>query len=170
MLLLKNFLFTLIVPGFLVAWLPFRVFERRARWPEDLNWHHLGGLALLMVGAGVYFHCQWLLMRRGRGTPLPIDPPRHLVQRGLYRWVRNPLYLGLLLVIAGEALFCLSLGIAIYWICLACVFQVFVHLFEEPDLGFRFGAMYEDYKRAVPRWLPRPPCEEARSIPLNRER
>lgn len=168
MLLLKNLLFTLIVPGFFVAWLPFRIFERRARWPEDLDWHHLVGLGFMGLGALVYGHCLWLLMRRGRGTPLPIDPPRHLVQRGLYRWVRNPL-LGVLAFIAGEAVFCRSLGIGIYWVCLACFFQVFVHLYEEPDLGFRFGAMYEDYKRAVPRWLPRTPSEEIESARSNRE-
>jgi len=170
MLLLKNLLFTLLVPGFFVVWLPFRVFERRARWPEDIDWAHLIGLGFMALGALVYFHCLWLLMRRGRGTPLPIDPPRHLVQRGLYRWVRNPLYLGVLTFIAGEAVFCRSLGLGIYWVCLACFFQVFVHLYEEPDLGFRFGAMYEDYKRAVPRWLPRPPSEEIESARSNRER
>lgn len=163
-LLLKNVLFTLVVPGVFVVWLPLRVFERRARWPDELDVVHGVGLALAAAGTLAYLHCVWTFMRRGRGTPFLLDPPRHLVQRGLYRWVRNPMYLGVLLVVGAQAVFLLSWHVAIYWICLACLFQVFVHLYEERDLSFRFGAMYEDYKREVPRWLPRPPRPAPRPV------
>lgn len=156
-LLLKNLLFTLVVPGFVVGWVPLRVFERRPVWPANLDGRHALGLLLGALGLAVYLHCLWLFATRGRGTPLPLDPPRKLVQRGIYRWVRNPMYLAVLMLVAAEAAFLGSWRIGIYWICLACIFQIFVMVHEEPALSFRFGAMYEDYKRAVPRWLPRPP-------------
>jgi protein-S-isoprenylcysteine O-methyltransferase Ste14 len=168
-LVLKNLLFTLLVPGFVVGWLPLRLFERRARWPESLEPPHWLGLGLGALGFALYVHCLWLFMTKGRGTPAPIDPPRKLVQRGLYRWVRNPMYLAVLVMVAAEALFLRSWHIGVYWICLACVFQLFVMLHEEPALSFRFGAMYEDYKRAVPRWIPRPP-RAAEPDPTSRER
>jgi len=104
-LLLKNALCTLLLPGIFVFWLPLGVFERRATWPDQLEVHHGVALALAALGAAAYLHCVWLLMRRGRGTPFPLDPPRHLVQRGLYAWVRNPIYLSVLLVVAAAALF-----------------------------------------------------------------
>ena len=157
LLLLKNLLFTLLVPGFVVGWVPLRVFERRARWPEQLDAAHWGALILGLAAALLYLHCLWLFMQKGRGTPLPLDPPRKLVQRGAYRWVRNPIYLAVLALVAAEGLFLRSWHIGVYWTCLACLFQIFVQLHEEPALVFRFGAMYEDYRREVPRWLPRPP-------------
>lgn len=156
-LFFKNLLFTLVVPGFVAGWVPLRIFERRPDWPARLEAQHWTGLLLGMAGLAVYVQCVWLFMRKGRGTPLPLDPPKKLVQRGLYRWVRNPMYLGVLLLVAAEAAFFASWRIGIYWIGLACIFQLFVLLHEEPVLSYRFGAMYEDYKRAVPRWLPRPP-------------
>jgi protein-S-isoprenylcysteine O-methyltransferase Ste14 len=170
-LLFKNLLFTLVVPGIFVFWLPLRTFERRARWPAEMEPQHWAGLVLAGLGTAAYLHCVWLFMRRGRGTPFLLDPPSHLVQRGLYRWVRNPMYLGVLLVVAAEAVFLRSWHVAIYWVCLACLFQVLVHLYEERDLSFRFGAMYEDYKREVPRWLPRPPRPAPRPVAVDgRER
>ncbi len=156
-LLLKNVLFTLVVPGIFVGWLPLRVFERRARWPAEMQPEHWAGLSAVVAGLVAYLHCVWQFQHRGRGTPFLLDPPHHLVQRGLYRWVRNPMYLAVLAVVGGQAVFLVSWHIAIYWVCLACLFQVFVHLYEERDLSFRFGAMYEDYRREVPRWLPRRP-------------
>ncbi len=161
-LLFKNLLYTLLVPGLLVGWLPLRVFESRADWPAWLSWTHWLGLGLIVAGTAAYFHCLWHLMHKGQGTPLPFDPPRRLVQRGLYRWTRNPCYVAVLVTVTGEALFLQSWHVAVYLVCLACVLQLLVVLHEEPALGFRFGAMYEDYKRAVPRWWPkRPPPVEA---------
>lgn len=156
-LLLKNALFTLLLPGIFVFWLPLEVFVRHAAWPDQLELHHGAALTIAALGVGAYLHCVWLFMRRGRGTPFPLDPPRHLVRRGLYAWVRNPIYLGILLIVAAEALFLRSVDVLLYWVCLACFLQVFVRIHEERDLAMRFGAMYEDYRREVPRWFPRPP-------------
>jgi protein-S-isoprenylcysteine O-methyltransferase Ste14 len=163
-LLLKNLLFTVLVPGFVAGWVPLRWFERHARWPENWSWHHGVGAGLFVIGAAVYFHCLWLFATRGRGTPAPFDPPQKLVWRGLYRWVRNPMYLGILALIAGEALFLRSGHILVYLICLACIIHLFVLLHEEDDLRRQFGAMYEDYKRDVPRWLPRRPKPRLQTV------
>jgi len=157
LLVAKNLLFLLTLPAAFLYWLPLRVLEARALWPTVLGWNHALAVLLGTGALGVYLHCQWLFMRRGRGTPFLLAPPERLVQRGLYRWVRNPMYLAALALVAAEALFLRSAALAIYGIFLACLMQLTVRLHEEGALGFRFGAMYEDYKRAVPRWLPRPP-------------
>lgn len=169
-LLLKNLIFLLLIPGAFVGWLPLRVFERHPHMPERFAPHHWAALALSALGLAAYLHCQWLFMRKGRGTPFVLDPPKRLVQRGLYRWVRNPMYLSTLALIAAESLYFRSWHIAVYWVCCACLFQIMVMMHEERDLGFRFGAMYEDYKRAVPRWLPRPPKSAAEPESADRER
>lgn len=156
-LLFKNLLFTLLVPGFVVGWVPLRWFERRAQWPADWQWQHTAGIVVFATGTVVYLHCLWLFAVRGRGTPAPFDAPRKLVWRGLYKWVRNPMYLGVLALVAGETLFLRSNHILVYLVCLACSFQLIVVGYEEDALRLQFGAMYEDYKRAVPRWLPRKP-------------
>lgn len=160
-LFVKNLAFTVLFTGAFVGWLPLRVFERHPGWPASLAPGHWAALALGAAGIVGYLHCQWLFMRKGQGTPFLLDPPRKLVQRGAYRWVRNPMYLAVLAIIGAEGLFLRSTHIAIYWMCLACLFQIFVMMHEERDLSFRFGAMYEDYKRAVPRWIPRAPLASA---------
>ena len=116
------------------------------------------------VGAVVYLHCLWLFAVRGRGTPAPFDPPRILVWRGLYKWVRNPMYLGTLTLVTGEAVFLRSNHILVYLICLTCAVHLFVLGYEEDSLRRQFGAMYEDYKRAVPRWLPRKPRPQLQTV------
>lgn len=156
-LLLKNLLFTLLVPGFVVGWVPLRWFARYAHWPEQLTARHAAAGVVFAAGVAVFLHCQWLFFTRGQGTPAPMDPPKKFVRRGLYKWVRNPMYLGVLGMVAAEGIFLRSFDLLIYFICLACVIHLFVVLYEENSLRFRFGAMYEDYKRDVSRWLPRKP-------------
>jgi protein-S-isoprenylcysteine O-methyltransferase Ste14 len=94
---------------------------------------------------------------RGRGTPAPFDPPRHLVITGLYRWVRNPMYVGMAMMLIGEAL--LVPHIWREMAALAAVLSIAVALLvvkkEEPDLRRMFGSEYEEYCRQVPRWTPR---------------
>lgn len=167
-LFIKNVAFTVLVPGFVAGWVPLRWFERRPHWPETWATPQYAGAALVALGAVIYLHCQWLFATRGRGTPAPIDPPQKLVRRGLYKWVRNPMYLAIFTVLAGEMIFLLSVHIAVYFVCLICAVHVFVLLVEEESLRRRFGAIYEDYRRDVPRWLPRkpkPPLETVAPFP-----
>ena len=92
---------------------------------------------------------------RGRGTPAPFDPPRRLVMLGPYRHLRNPMYLGAGIALAGAALFYRSLALLGYLVAFLLVTHLFVLLYEEPALRSTFGAEYEDYCRRVSRWIPR---------------
>lgn len=156
-LLLKNLLYVALVPGVVAGWLPLRVFERRAQWPESFDGMHFAGTVAALSGAAVFLQCTWILAVRGQGTPLFFDPPRKFTRRGPYKWVRNPMYLAFFAVVAGEGLFFRSWHIGVYFIFLVCALHLLVVLHEENALRFRFGAMYEDYRRDVPRWLPRKP-------------
>jgi len=94
--------------------------------------------------------------REGLGTPAPIAPTRHLVVRGFYRYVRNPIYVGVVAVIAGQAIVFADWGVLLYaaLVWLAC--HLFVVAYEEPTLRRTFGAEYEAFRAQVPRWIPRP--------------
>lgn len=152
-LLLKNLLFTILVPGTVAVAVPLLLLRPGGAAPAA-PWRLAAGLALA-AGAAVYGRCVWDFARFGRGTPAPVDAPRRLVIRGLYRHVRNPMYLGVLLVIAGWSLAFASPRIAAYGACVALAFHLFTTLYEEPTLRRAFGADYEDYVRRVGRWLPR---------------
>lgn len=171
LLLVRSIVFSLLLPAVIVGWVPLRLFERHAFWTNvPLTLTEWLALFLALLGSAGYLHCAWLFARKG-GTVAPFDPPRKLVQRGLYRWVRNPIYLSLGVLVAAEALYFESWHIAVYLLCLACLAQLIVVLHEESDLGFRFGAMYEDYKRTAPRWIPRRPQSQALEDPVtSRER
>jgi protein-S-isoprenylcysteine O-methyltransferase Ste14 len=156
-LVLKNLVYVVAIPSILAGWVPLRLFERHARWPAQLGWQQWAGAAIFLVGAVVFVASVHTLAMRGQGTPAFIDPPRKLTRRGPYKWVRNPMYLSLFALVGGEALFLPSWHIGVYWIVLVCSLHLIVVLHEESALRFRFGAVYEDYKRDVPRWLPRKP-------------
>jgi protein-S-isoprenylcysteine O-methyltransferase Ste14 len=156
-LALKNLVYSLVVPGIFAGWIPLRMFERRPRWPDELGALQWAGLAVILLGAVGFLASVITLAARGQGTPAFFDPPRKLTRRGPYKWVRNPMYLSLFALVAGEALLLASWHIAVYWVVLVCSLQLVVALHEETALRFRFGAVYEDYKRDVPRWFPRKP-------------
>lgn len=151
-LFFKNLLFTLVVPGTVAVYVPLRFF--RAAEPVHPGLRFLG-IGLVAVGAAVVLWCIWEFGTRGKGTPAPIDAPRRLVVRGLYRYVRNPMYVGVLTVILGWAAFFASGGALVYAVSLAIVFHLVVVLYEERALKSAFGTEYEDYRRRVGRWWPR---------------
>ena len=103
----------------------------------------------------MYLWCAWDFATAGQGTPAPIDAPKHLVVRGLYRFVRNPMYVGVLLMLTGESRAFRSLRILIYAAIVFVFFNLFVIFYEEPALTRKFGAEYDEYMRRVPRWIPR---------------
>lgn len=113
------------------------------------------GVALGLPGILLYFRCAWGFAVVGSGTPAPIDPPKTLVVAGPYRYMRNPMYVGVLLILLGEALFFESAGLLLYTAFMFALFQLFIVLYEEPTLWRRFGDSYERYRSRVPRWLPR---------------
>jgi protein-S-isoprenylcysteine O-methyltransferase Ste14 len=153
-LFLKNLLFTVLVPGTVAVLLPWRLASARlaSRPPTPTDW--LIAAPAFLAGASIYFWCLWDFGRTGRGTPAPIDPPTTLVVRGLYRYVRNPMYVGVLLVIVGWTVLTRSPNVAIYGASVAMAFHLFVVFVEEPMLRARFGESYGTYCRSVSRWWP----------------
>ena len=150
-LFLKNLAFVVFVPGTLAVFLPIYLFGKRG---GSLEGTGPIGLVLLIAGACMAVWCMWDFWRTGHGTPAPIDPPKALVVRGLYRYIRNPMYVGVLLVVAGEAILFASWSILVYALCAAAGFHLFVLCYEEPALRRKFGAAYDEYVQRVPRWLP----------------
>lgn len=166
-LLLKNLLYVIVVPGIVAGWLPLRVFEQphRLRLPEVWTAQTLAGAASAALGLGFFLFSAGILAVRGAGTPAFFDPTRKLTRRGPYKWVRNPMYLALFALVGGEALLFRSWHIGVYWVFLVCALHLLVIGYEESNLRFRFGAIYEDYKRDVPRWLPRKPKPVLETVP-----
>lgn len=113
------------------------------------------GAALLAVGGALVIETTARFALQGRGTPAPFAPPERFVAHGSYRLTRNPMYVGVLALIAGQALL-LGREVLLLWAGAAAVmFHLFVVLHEEPDLRKRFGADYEAYSAEVGRWGPR---------------
>jgi protein-S-isoprenylcysteine O-methyltransferase Ste14 len=118
---------------------------------------HLWAWPIAGVGFALSFWCAMEFAVRGRGTPAPFDPPRRLVITGLYRWVRNPMYVCMGTMLIGEALLLpqiwreMTALIAVLWVAVT----VMVIKKEEPDLRRQFDGDYEAYCRQVPRWIPR---------------
>jgi protein-S-isoprenylcysteine O-methyltransferase Ste14 len=154
LLFLKNLLFTVLVPGTVAVFIPYRIVVQGTQGPVFEISRVFWSSPLFVIGASIYFWCLWDFAVVGRGTPAPIDPPKQLVVRGLYRHVRNPMYLGVLLVIAGWAVWSRSSAVLEYGLGVAALFHLFVVLVEEPLLRRQFGASYESYCRAVGRWVP----------------
>jgi protein-S-isoprenylcysteine O-methyltransferase Ste14 len=113
------------------------------------------GAILLLAGLIVLIQAFVRFVVEGLGTPAPIAAPQRLVVGGLYRYVRNPMYVAVLAAIVGQALLLGRLGLLVYAAPLWLISAGFVRWYEEPTLTRRFGADYEAYRRAVPAWWPR---------------
>jgi len=116
------------------------------------------GVVLMLAGGIVGVTCIATFIVRGRGTPALFDPPTQFVAVGPYRWVRNPMYIGGFTLLLGFAIYLRSVSILLMVLALAPACHLLVVLHEEPSLKRKFGADYENYLRAVSRWLPRAPC------------
>lgn len=153
LLVFKIILFTVLVPGTATLYFPYSLLSRSG---GNLQAASLAlavpACVCILIGTAIYLRCAWDFANKGLGTPAPIDPPKKLVVTGLYRWVRNPMYQGILLILLGECLLFPDRGLLIYTTLFALVFHAFVVFYEEPILRNRFGAPYNDYCRKVPRW------------------
>ncbi|GDY30584.1 methyltransferase family protein [Gandjariella thermophila] len=114
----------------------------------------VGGLAAL-AGLALVVRTVRLFATEGSGTLAPWDPPRRMVVRGPYRYVRNPMISGVMAILLGETLALGSPALAVWFAAFVAVNAAYIPLMEEPGLTRRFGADYVAYRRAVPRWLPR---------------
>jgi protein-S-isoprenylcysteine O-methyltransferase Ste14 len=141
--------------GLLLIFLPARVLNGSGIVPPSalgpVEW---AGIVVALGGAGVALWCVLIFAVVGKGTPAPFDPPRKLVVKGPYRFVRNPMYIGAILVLAGAAVFYRSPTLLGYTLLFGAVTHIFVVLYEEPTLHRLFGSDYAAYRSRVRRWLP----------------
>jgi protein-S-isoprenylcysteine O-methyltransferase Ste14 len=152
-----NAVFFLLAPGVVVGLIPWLLtdgWQVREPLPYWVPMRVLGGILLVaglivLVGAFVRFVVE------GFGTPAPVAAPERLVVGGVYRYVRNPMYVAVLAAIVGQALLLGQLGLLLYAAAAWLVVATFVSFYEEPTITKRFGADYEAYRRAVPAWWPR---------------
>ena len=153
-LVVRSLLWTILLPGFIAGFVPWRYFGLN-RERLDL-FSPTGAVGLVCIGLGTLLlgACILEFARSGRGTLSPLDPPRHLVVRGLYRYVRNPMYLSVTGIVLGEVFVSQSLAIAVYCAIWFLVVNLFVMGYEEPTLRRQFGASYDEYSRQVGRWIP----------------
>src|SRR5262245_22018378 len=156
MLLLRSIFFTLIQPGTVTILIPYWLLSWRPK-PFLSNYSSLRvlGLPLIAIGSMGLLWCIWDFFSSGRGTISPIDPPKHLVVRGLYRYVRNPMYVAVVTILLGEAIFFMSWPIFIEAGIFFFLANLFILLYEEPTLRRQFGESYDQYKQTAGRWIPR---------------
>ena len=145
-----------VAPGTLAGYLPWLITRWRMR-PAllDLGAGRWLGAALFAAGLVALVECFARFVTEGSGTPAPVAPPRHLVVKGLYAYVRNPMYVAVVTVVLGQALWFGSARLLEYTGLVWLGFIVFVTLYEEPTLHRTFGAAYKEYCANVPRWWPR---------------
>ena len=151
--LTKTALFTVFVPGTVAVWIPYRLRYSHGKYLMHPAVQTTLGLGLFVIGAAIYLWCAWDFAVKGMGTPAPIDAPKKLVVSRLYRYSRNPMYVGVVAMIAGQAIYYGSPAMAIYMVAVVAAFSLFVMLYEEPVLRRKFGAQYDEYCRRVPRWI-----------------
>lgn len=147
--------------GLLLVFVPGRILAQSGIVrPAHLGASEYAGIVLALAGGAFALWCILTFVVAGRGTPAPFDPPRRLVIRGPYRYLRNPMYLGAALALCGAALFYRSTLLFGYAALFLLVTHLFVLAYEEPTLRHLFGADYEVYCARVGRWLPRRPSRD----------
>lgn len=166
--LVRAVVYSSLFIGFLLLYLPGRVLARTGlSRPAAIGLPEVAALVLGGAGAALALWCILTFVTLGKGTPAPFDPPRRLVVRGPYRFVRNPMYLGAGLALAGAALFYRSWPLLGYAGLFLFAMHLFVVVYEEPILGQTFGEDYARYRTQVGRWWPsfrgagRRPCSRA---------
>jgi protein-S-isoprenylcysteine O-methyltransferase Ste14 len=161
--ILGSAIFLVVAPGTLSIYVPWTLTHWRFA-PPLLGVFSLRVIGALMIVAGlpVLLDSFARFALQGLGTPAPIAPPQHLVVTGLYRHVRNPMYVAVSLLIFGQGLLFASIRLLQYGLIVWLAFFVFVVLYEEPALTRQFGKEYEQFCVQVPRWIPRlkPPALE----------
>jgi protein-S-isoprenylcysteine O-methyltransferase Ste14 len=151
--LLKTFVFTVFVPGTVAGYVPWRLRRNAVPVTGAEAW---AAIAVIVIGIAIYLYTAfWGFALIGGGTPAPIAPTKILVVKGLHRFVRNPMYIGVALVVAGQAWLFHSPRVASYLACFWLIAHLFVLFYEEPTLRKQFGEQYDRYRETVPRWIPK---------------
>ena len=155
-LFVKTLVFLMLAPGTVTVVLPFVILKNSppSKIIQPFFPHNLG-LIPILLGLIVCLWCFWDYINKGEGTPSPFDPPKQLVIVGLYSHVRNPMYIGIVLFVLGEAIMWSSVPLVVYSLILLVFFHTSVVYYEEPRLKSEFGKKYDNYLRSVPRWIVR---------------
>jgi protein-S-isoprenylcysteine O-methyltransferase Ste14 len=152
-LMFRAALATLLLPGTVTLLVPYLLLRQSGvtEWPRVSA---LGVLAIVAGAAGfaLLLHSIWAFAYHGRGTLAPLDPTRELVVKGMYRYTRNPMYTGVVVVLLSEALLFGSRGLLLYAVMAFLWFHLFVLFYEEPRLRAQFGDSFSEYVKKVPRW------------------
>jgi protein-S-isoprenylcysteine O-methyltransferase Ste14 len=148
-------IFLVIAPGIVAGYVPWRI----CRWHVEApllgtSSLRVGGVWLIAAGLPVLLDSFTRFALNGLGTPAPILPTRHLVVTGLYRYVRNPMYIAVVSLILGQGLFFGSVLVLEYGVAVWVAFYLFVLIYEEPTLRKSYGPEYEVFCANVPRWIP----------------
>jgi protein-S-isoprenylcysteine O-methyltransferase Ste14 len=148
--------FLVTAPGFVAGWAPWWI----SRWRFESAFFGITacrfvGSLLIVLGVVGLLDSFIRFTLEGVGTPAPVFPTRHLVVSGLYRYVRNPMYLAVLVTIFGQALMFGNVALLEYCALVWLLFHAFVLVYEEPILRDSFGTEYESFRVGVPRWIPR---------------
>lgn len=150
---LKSLLFLIVAPGMVAGYIPLALLRKGSQVETGI----LAYLAfpLWVIGGIILLWSFWNFLIQGRGTPAPTDPPKELVAVGFYRYVRNPMYVGIFLILLGHFLWFKFIWLIVYSAIAFLTVHLFVTGYEEPTLKRKFGATYEEYLKKVPRWIPR---------------
>jgi protein-S-isoprenylcysteine O-methyltransferase Ste14 len=149
-------IFLLIAPGFVAGLAPWWISHGRVGTPFlGMQLLRLAGVILAVIGITGLLDSFVRFALQGLGTPAPVFPTRHLVVTGLYRYVRNPMYVSVALTILGQALIFGNAALLEYGALVWLLFHLFVLIYEEPTLRASFGSEYEEFCAEVPRWIPR---------------
>ncbi len=153
---IRAFTFAILFIALVLVYVPARLLARAGiATPATVGLPQVVGIILTTAGAGIGLWCVFSFAFVGKGTPAPFDPPRLLVTQGPYRFVRNPMYVGAGIALAGAALFYRSASLLCYAAALFLAAHLFVVLYEEPALRRTFGQDYDAYCARVGRWWPR---------------
>lgn len=154
-LFIRNFIFTILQPGIVAGLIPFFILGDKVNdiFVQPLQLYHYAGAIIFLIGFIIVLRCIISFAVEGQGTLSPADPTKKLVISGLYRFSRNPMYVGVTLMLIGEAIFFQSIDLWIYSLFLYIAFNLFTILVEEPRLRKDFGEEYKIYCEKVRRWI-----------------
>jgi len=154
-LFIRNLIFTILQPGLVVGLVPYWLIRNKvdSLFVFPLKVHQYVGALIFILGWYLIFYCVYRFAIEGRGTLSPADPTKNLVVKGIYRYSRNPMYIGVTLALVGEVIFTLSSALLVYSTIVFIAFNLFIILVEEPRLRRDFGEEYLAYCRKVRRWV-----------------
>jgi len=154
-LFIRNLFFTILQPGMVAGLIPFWLIGEKLNttYIQPFTFYQCLGMLIFTVGVVLTLICILHFAVHGRGTLSPAEPTKKMVIAGPYRFSRNPMYMGVMMMLIGESIFFLSLVLSAYSLFIFLAFHLFITYFEEPRLRKDFGDDYAEYLKKVRRWL-----------------